>query len=111
LGRILLNEGKHHEADRLLESALNASLKQIESGNGYGYSYYNISSIYAVRNKSEEAFSWLRKAIDHGWRDNTIMRNDPCFENLRNEDRFLQMTEQIRAKVAETRRRLNEIEE
>ncbi len=109
LGRILLNEGRQDEADRLLENALKASFKQIEPGTGYGFSYYNIASVYAVRNKKDDAFSWLQKAIDHGWRDNTIMRNDQCFENLRHDNRFRQMTEQIRTNVTEMRIQLKEI--
>lgn len=111
LGRILLNEGRQDEADRLLENALKASFKQIEPGTGYGFSYYNIASVYAVRNKKDDAFSWLQKAIDHGWRDNTIMRNDPCFENLRHDNRFRQMTEQIRTNVTEMRIQLKEIKD
>jgi len=45
--------------------------------------YYNIACYYAVAGQTGEGMAWLKKAIDHGYNNWGLMRQDPDLDNLR----------------------------
>ncbi len=45
--------------------------------------YYNLACMYARWNKPDEAVSWLRQAIDRGFRDLDLIRKDPDLAGIR----------------------------
>jgi len=110
MGHIFWKEGNQHEARKLLNLALNPRLKEIEQGNEDIYTLYGTAAIYAIQNHKAEAYKWLQKAIEAGWRDYRINLRDPWFENLRNDDQFKQMMAQVKAKVDEMRKRVEEMD-
>jgi serine/threonine protein kinase/Tfp pilus assembly protein PilF len=111
LGQILLKEGQQPQAHALLDSALSARLKAIETGSADEEIFYYTAAIYAIRNNKAEACKWLQKAIEAGLRDYRTTERDPWFENLRDDDRFKQMMAQVKAQVDEMRRRVEEMEQ
>ncbi len=48
--------------------------------------YYNLACIYARWNKPDEAVSWLRQAIDHGFGDLDLIRRDPDLAGIKDTD-------------------------
>ncbi len=110
LGHILLKEGQQQEAYKLLDLALSARQKAIEAGSEYGETFYYTAAIYAIRNQKSEAYTWLQKAIERGWRDYRTTLRDPWFEKLRSDDRFKQMMAQVKKQVDEMRSRVEKIE-
>jgi serine/threonine protein kinase/Tfp pilus assembly protein PilF len=110
LGHILLQEGQQQEAYQLLDLALSARIKAIEAGSEYGETFYYTAAIYAIRNNKAEAYQWLQKAIEVGWRDYRTTERDPWFENLRGDDQFKQMMAQVKKQVAEMRKRVQDME-
>lgn len=54
--------------------------------------------------------SWLQKAFDAGCRYYRYMLRDPMLENIRDEPRFKEIIEKIKARVAEMRRRVEQLE-
>jgi protein O-mannosyl-transferase len=46
--------------------------------------YYNISCLYAKQNMQEESISWLKRAVDKGFRDYAMIMNDPDLSGIRN---------------------------
>jgi protein kinase/serine/threonine-protein kinase len=110
LGHILLKEGQQQEAYKLLDLALSARQKAIEAGSEWGETFYYTAAIYAIRNQKSEAYTWLQKAIDAGWRDYRTTERDPWFENLRDDGQFKQMMAHVKKLVAEMRKRMEEME-
>jgi DNA phosphorothioation-dependent restriction protein DptG len=110
LGHILLKEGKQQEAHALLDLALSARIKAIEAGCEDLEVYYYTAAIYAIGNNKAEAYKWLQKAIDAGWRDYRTTGRDPWLENLRSDDQFKKMMAQVKAQVDQMRKRVQEME-
>ncbi len=49
---------------------------------------YNIACVYARRNKSDQAFEWLDRAWEKGFRNANAYRHDPDLNTLRDDPRF-----------------------
>ncbi len=69
-----------------------------------------MASIYAVQGNKEEAVRWLQKAVDAGWREYHYASRYPLFENIRDDERFKRIMNETKAKVAEMRRRVEQLE-
>jgi Tfp pilus assembly protein PilF len=57
----------------------------------YAYPFtaaYNIACSYALNGEKEQAYQWLEKSLDLGWRDLKHLQTDSDFDSLRNEARF-----------------------
>lgn len=67
---------------------------------------WQLAAIEAVRGNPDEAVSWLEKAVHHGNYRYYFDQSDPVFESLRDDPRFQQQLERMRAKVAAMRERL-----
>jgi len=50
--------------------------------------YYNIACCYALQGEADRAATWLRLAIDHGWRDAEWLANDSDFDGIRETDAY-----------------------
>ena len=53
--------------------------------------YYNIACIYARQNRTQNAVTWLKKAIDHGYNNWTHLESDKDLESIRQEPYFRQL--------------------
>jgi len=106
LGQILIREGKRGEAQRLLSQAKEALEEAVESGNGYVSVRYYLAAISAIEGNRMEAYGWLEKAIEAGWRDYQIGLIDPWLESLRDDERFKQMMAEVKAVLDEMRKRI-----
>ena len=74
------------------------------------YRFYDIALVYATRGEKEEAYLWLQKAIDAGWRWYDIASKDPMWSDFHDEKRFQQMMGEVKAKVDVMRSRVREME-
>jgi tetratricopeptide (TPR) repeat protein len=45
--------------------------------------YYNLACIYARQNRVEEAIEWLSHAVEKGYKNWDLIKNDPDLENIR----------------------------
>ncbi len=106
LGYIYWKKGQLDEAQKLLNQALILCQKQLEQSNERSSVPYNIAAINAIQGNKVEAYKWLKKAIDVGWRDFRLGQRDPLLENLRNDEQFKQMMAQVKAMVDEMRKRV-----
>jgi len=77
LGFLLGRAGKFKEAIAHYRDAarINPSFRSM--------SYYNIACLYSKQSRVEESVTWLKKAIDSGFRDWDTMRADKRLENIR----------------------------
>jgi serine/threonine protein kinase/tetratricopeptide (TPR) repeat protein len=110
LGYIYWKAGRKDEAKKLFQGNLDVLQKRLEQGDeGYDIGF-SMAAIYAVQGNKEEALRWLEKAIDLGWRDYKYASRCPLFENIRDDERFKRIMDETKAKVAEMRRRVEQLE-
>lgn len=67
-----------------------------------------IAAIHAVRGDHQEAYRWLDRACEAGWRPLPILRGDPSFASMQGEPRFERYLGRIRQDLAAMRRRVEE---
>ncbi|MBN1271858.1 MAG: protein kinase [Candidatus Aminicenantes bacterium] len=75
------------------KSRYRESLHLVEKKEAYDFSwiwegsdaqaYYDLASYQALLNRPQEAFAFLKKAMDCGWSDLPQLENDDCFDALR----------------------------
>jgi tetratricopeptide (TPR) repeat protein/KaiC/GvpD/RAD55 family RecA-like ATPase len=93
--------GMNREAERELRDALElAATKQ-----GYDFSWiwegsdaeanYQIASCLALMNRASEATDHLRRAIEFGWRDASLIGTDEAFRHVRNEAQYNEILNQL----------------
>jgi protein kinase/serine/threonine-protein kinase len=110
LGYIYWKTGKKDEARKLFQENLARLQKRLEEGDeGIGIRT-SMAAIYAVQGNKDEALTWLEKAVDAGWRDYNYASRYPLFENIRDDERFKRIMDDLKAKVAEMRRRVEQME-
>jgi len=110
LGYIYWKAGRKDEARELFQRSLDRLHKRLEQGDespGIGFS---MAAIYAVQGNKEQALRWLQEAVDAGWRDYHYASRYPLLENVRDDARFKRMMDDTKAKVAEMRRRVEQLE-
>lgn len=110
LGYIYWKARRKDEAKKLFQENLDRLHKRLEEGdesNGIGVS---MAAIYAVQGKKEEALKWLQRAVDAGWRYYNYASRYPLLENIREDERFKRIIDETKAKVAEMRRRVEQLE-
>ena len=61
-------------------------------------SAYSIACGYALLGEKKNALDWLEKSVTMGWSNLAHLEKDADMESLRKEDRYLKLTEKLRAK-------------
>jgi len=110
LAYIYWKTDQEEEARRMFSQSLDLAQKLLEQGNESWVIPYNIAAINAIQGNKKEAYLWLQKAIDAGWRHYRIGSIDPLLENLHNDEQFKQMMAEVKAMVDEMRKRVEEME-
>jgi len=106
LGYILWKTGHQEEARNMFNQALHLAEKAFEKGDERTELPINIAIINSIQGKKSEAYKWLEKAIETGWRWYDWSFKDPLLENLHNDERFKQLMAHIKAMVDEMRKRV-----
>ena len=108
LGFARLKTGEAAEGRALLERALEERLRLIESSDENWSPSYNAAATYAALGDTGEALTWLQKAIESGFLAYRMAEWDPMLESLHGNARFEAMMTELRARVADMRRRVRE---
>jgi tetratricopeptide (TPR) repeat protein len=74
--------------------ALNVLLKLRDHQPNNPDVYYNIACIYARQNKVEESVSWLRKALEKGFKDRILISGDKDLDNIRGSKGYQELISQ-----------------
>ncbi|KPJ61497.1 MAG: hypothetical protein AMJ46_02155 [Latescibacteria bacterium DG_63] len=96
---------RQEEARRLFDQGLELARKLTEEGDESRQLPYYVAAIYAIQGKKDEAYLWLQKAIDVGWRDYRISMRDPLVENLHDDEQYKLMMAGIKGMIDQMRRR------
>jgi TolB-like protein/Tfp pilus assembly protein PilF len=96
---ILWKINKRKEATLIFSKASNEAEELIKQGSEEFNSPYTLAEVNAVLGNKEAAYKWLQEAINKGWRFYRWSLNEPLFENIRNEDRFKKMMNNVKSMV------------
>jgi TolB-like protein/Tfp pilus assembly protein PilF len=96
---ILWKINKRKEATLIFSKASNEAEELIKQGSEEFNSPYTLAEVNAVLGNKEAAYKWLQEAINKGWRFYRWSLNEPLFENIRNEDRFKKMMNNVESMV------------
>ena len=66
---------------------------------------YILAQISAIEGNNENAMNYFRKAIDAGWIRPWFARIDPIMADLRKDDAYLQILEELEGRLVEMRER------
>jgi eukaryotic-like serine/threonine-protein kinase len=110
LGYIYWKAGRKDEAKKLFQGNLDRWQKWLEEGNEGSGIRLSMAAIYAIQGNKDEALKWLQKAVDAGYRNYRYLSRYPLLENIRDDERFKRIINDTKAKVAEMRRRVEELE-
>jgi TolB-like protein/Flp pilus assembly protein TadD len=105
---VLWKINKKKEAALIFSKASHESEEIIKQGNEEFNSPYILAQVNAVLGNKESAYKWLQQAINNGWRQYEMNLNDPLFENIRNEDRFKEMMNNLKQMVDTMRKKIDE---
>jgi tetratricopeptide (TPR) repeat protein len=105
LAYLHIQAGRRAEAETLLDQSLATDRRLVEDGNQDWSPPYDTACVHALRGNRDEAFRWLDKAIEAGWRGWPLGSRDPLLNPLRSDPRFKQIEARIDALVGQMRRR------
>jgi serine/threonine protein kinase/Tfp pilus assembly protein PilF len=100
--------GREEEARALFNQSLDLARRRIEQGNESWENPMCIAMVNAARGNKTEAYLWLKKAIDAGWRNYQWVSIDPLFAGVRDDEEFRQIMAGVKVSVDEMRRRVEE---
>ena len=110
LAYIYMKEGKRIRAEKILTKEMILSKEYIKGGSQGSLPEYTLAMICAIRGERKDACTYIEKAIEMGGRDYQMVVRDPRFENIRNDEEFKKLIAQMKAKVDEQRKLIEQME-
>ncbi|MFC2083719.1 protein kinase [Bacteroidota bacterium] len=105
-----LKTEQEEQAQKMFSQILDNAKNRIIEGNESPLVPYAIAAINAVQGNNIEAYRWLQKAIDFGWRDYRICQRSPLFKSLHKEQQFIQIMDSLKSMVRKMRVQVKAIE-
>lgn len=103
LAYISKKNGNLKEASNLIHFSKGVLQKKFLRGNELNLDAVFMSMAELIVGNKGEAYKWLNKAVDWGFRDYNWLMKDPLMESIRNEASFKKIIETIKNKVDEQR--------
>lgn len=110
LAYIFMKEGKRVQAEKILTKEMIFAKENIKKGVQGGVPEYTLACVFAMQGKKKEVNTYLEKAIERGQRDYQMAVRNPRFENIRNDEEFKKLISQMKAKVDEQRKLIEQME-
>jgi tetratricopeptide (TPR) repeat protein len=101
MGFLFWKKEHKKEAEELFGHSLSIDQNTLKQGSEWWGVAYDFAAVNAIRGNKEEAYTWLEKAIDSGFRFYNWVQIDPLFENLREDSRFNTIIYRLKKKVEE----------
>jgi serine/threonine protein kinase/Flp pilus assembly protein TadD len=98
-----LNKKKNNipEEKKLVQMVKNNLEKKFAVGDEYFYDALSLFFVEIVEGNKPEAYKWLNKSVDLGFREHLFLLNNPITEYIRNDKQFLDAVQNIKNKVHE----------
>ena len=104
LAYVLLKKWDRGWAITLLDEVIVQQLKRIdEGGDVWSRTRYTLAEAYSVMNDKDSSLNWLEKAVDKGWTQYRWIEIDPRFDTIRDDPRYTQIIDRMKAIVARER--------
>ncbi|SVB17995.1 uncharacterized protein METZ01_LOCUS170849 [marine metagenome] len=104
LAYVLLKKWDRGWANTLLDEVIAQQLKRIdEGGDVWSRTRYTLAEAYSVMNDKDSSLNWLEKAVDKGWTQYRWIEIDPRFDTIRDDQRYTQIIDRMKAIVARER--------
>jgi tetratricopeptide (TPR) repeat protein len=110
LGYVYWKMGRQDEARKMFERSRKFAEKELEQGNENPEVPFGLAEIYATQGNKTEAYKWLQKAIDAGWKYYARLEIDRSFDSLRTDDKFKQIMINMKADVDRMRKHVEEMD-
>jgi len=110
LGFINLQLGQEDNARKMFQRSRRLDQIQLDQQSEWYTIRYDLALINAQEGNKIEAYRWLRKAIDVGWRDYHLGQQDPLLKSLQGDDEFKQMISGVQASIRDMRKRWDKLE-
>ena len=105
LAYVDLQSGRRAEADSLLAESLETDRRQLEGGNQDWTVPFDMACVHALRSEKDEAFRWLDRAVESGWRGWPLGTRSPLLDSLRSDGRLRRLEARLDTLVSQMRRR------
>src|SRR3989304_5009601 len=109
LGFVLWQQGDPAAAQSLLDERIAIRSKEDEEGlNAWGPAY-ELAAIHAVLGRRPEALTWLRRAVERGWREAHLAEIDVMLQTLSGDPEYERILRDVRRQVAQMKVRAGRI--
>ena len=87
--RALYEAGRYRESVGAFQRAMQLGVAAPDTAS------WNVARAYALSGNSRQAYRWMERALDLGYRDRRAMREEPAFARYRSESRFRELVEGV----------------
>jgi len=101
LAYLYKKNGNMSAVKNLIQTTKTNLLNGFAHGDEFNSHAVDMSSIELIEGNTIEAYKWLNKAVDLGFRDFEVLLNNPLTEEVRNEKQFREIIQNIKNKVTE----------
>ncbi len=105
LAYLYFRAGRRDEAEGLLRESLETDRRAAEDGNQDWSVPYDTACVHTLRGERDEAFRWLDRAVDAGWRGWPLSTRSPLLDSLRSDARFPLLEAKLETLIRDMRRR------
>jgi serine/threonine protein kinase len=102
--------GERDKAEKFFQILLNRTHNEIDRESEDPRIRYNLAGCYAARGNKEEAYKWLKEAIDLGFNQHHFAQLDPAMEDLYQDSKFIKMMSDLETRLEELRDNVNKME-
>ena len=102
--------GEAERAEPFLAEAERIVLRERVNGVDTSWIYYSEAVLHALRDEFELALGSLEAAYNRGWRQYWVLRMDKRLISLRNQPRFIRLSERMNEDIQAARREVGEIQ-
>ena len=110
LGYICSMSEQREQAGEMFAQRLDSARERLNQGDEAWDIRYDIACISAINDNRVEALTWLRKAIDFGWKEYHSALRNPILGSLHGDQEFKQMITHVRIQIQEMRRQVEQME-
>ena len=99
-----LRAGRRREAEAFLAESVETDRRQLEAGKEDWTVRFDMACVHALRSEKDEAFRWLDRAVEAGWRGWPLGTRIPLLDSLRGDERLGRIEARLAALISEMRR-------
>lgn len=105
----LQNQGRHDEADKLLDQCLSLATNALDQGWATPVIFYRTAQVYALLGRPDDAILHLRQAVDKGWKIAGSLEQDNLWSSMQDDVRFQAIITEVNSDIRGQQERIKEL--